>query len=796
MRLRVLGGACLFVVLLCGLALYLYQGQIDQEQAPKAGEKPSPANPQAQAGSAVPCVSSRPTAQAPDPAGSAAVGATKTCVLCVVENPRLDIGLDGLASATVKVCNKGSAPEKFAPGVSDFTATGCDGKPFQLNAGPRLVAATAADKLLLEQAAGLPAKACVDLRLDAGKLLQAGHMSASLRNGGDDLATLTAVRLTMPFSLGIDGPNPAKLDLHLGRGQAASVRIRNNDVVAYPVRWRLELPDSTIGGFVQVMPKRTAELSLPSDWAQFDPLESGFLRPARSEGRLVLEREADPAFANLAMESVTFPVVATLRYHGPLTQTVVNALFVALFLFFGVLGSLAINYALPMQRRRVTLKQNLAGQEDTLNGQGNLIGSRPLGVLRVELRRLRSAVDAQSPFLPETESELPRIESRVEALRKRIDIARDAGKMLRDVRVDAALALHEAQDISDHCAAALATVEMASPSEADLQAAQASLAAAGRLLSATTMKPDAVAVAALLARADRVPATLGPLTAAPGSAVVAADDEQKIWQALEDLLADLRKGFLAKDVVMPLRADYVQAAQAVWKAELILAFAGMIDSAESAAVYGKRLQRAHELLDKLTPGPQESPKMAVRLLREIRQNVSKQDVLGGLSPAVGAGPTVVIEPRSPTEYQLTALRVGFAEPGLDAAEARRSITCRWTINGIAIEGDEFSVYHFFERPGIRAAAQDFKVEVTLCDGAKEVAKLATVTVSLTRSPNFLRSSTLLSLASLGITVLVVTIGLLATAQDKLQTLDWPVGLITLLGLGFGADVLKRVLSKA
>ncbi len=58
-----------------------------------------------------------------------------------------------------------------------------------------------------------------------------------------------------------------------------------------------------------------------------------------------------------------------------------------------------------------------------------------------------------------------------------------------------------------------------------------------------------------------------------------------------------------------------------------------------------------------------------------------------------------------------------------------------------------------------------------------------------------RSSTILSVAGLAVTVTAVVVGLLAAAQDKLQSLDWSTGVLTVLALGFGADVVKRALGK-
>lgn len=720
------------------------------------------------------------------------------CKLCVLENPRLEAGLDGLASSIFKLCNAKAEPETLALSATDFSATGWDGQPFLLNVSRRFTADPTAGQRILNGEDKLAANACISVRLELGKLSQSGRMTGTLRQGKDDIATLTAFRVAVPFALKVDGPNPAKVELSLVKGESTVVRIRNDDVMAYPVRWRFELLGTTATGCATILPKRTAALTLALDEEKFSWPESGFLRPALKEGRLVLERAVDAELTNLPIESVSVPVSATLRFHGELVQGFVNAAFVAVFLLLGILGSLVINYALPMQRKRVDLKQRLAAHEGVLSSQGDLIGSRPLNVLRVELRRLRAAVDAQLSFLPETEAELPRVEARIVALQKRIDLARDAGKILADVRDNAALAIHEAKEMADYCAAALITVEMASPTDADLQSAQASLAAAIAIMDATAAMPDPSAVTALATRAALVPASLNGLPVDPastdGAQVESLSQDIATWKTLEDLLSDFRKDFLSGPTVAPLRADYIQAAQAVWKAEAISDFARMVNSAESAAVFRRRLDRAPELLAALIPGKQESSKQAQRLLREIKQNVSKADVLAALKSPGGQGPTIIVEPPAPNEYQLTVLRVSFPEPGLDVADARRGIVCKWTVNGQAIPGSEFSTHVFFERSRLRG--KSFEVSVSLFDGASLLSVLPPASVQPTTSPDWLHSSTWLSLVSMSTTVVVVTIGLLATAQEKLQALDWPTGLATLLALGFGADVLKRVLSRS
>ncbi len=68
-------------------------------------------------------------------------------------------------------------------------------------------------------------------------------------------------------------------------------------------------------------------------------------------------------------------------------------------------------------------------------------------------------------------------------------------------------------------------------------------------------------------------------------------------------------------------------------------------------------------------------------------------------------------------------------------------------------------------------------------------------VRLEQTRAYVESRTILAVASLVITILIVAFGLLAGAQEKLQSLDWVSGVIAVLVLGFGADTLKNLITK-
>ena len=97
-----------------------------------------------------------------------------------------------------------------------------------------------------------------------------------------------------------------------------------------------------------------------------------------------------------------------------------------------------------------------------------------------------------------------------------------------------------------------------------------------------------------------------------------------------------------------------------------------------------------------------------------------------------------------------------------------------------------------------ATAADFTVKAAALNPADPDHPFVTLQsppIRLEMTKSYGESSTMLSIASLAITVLLVGLGLLAGAQEKLQSMDWVSGLVAIVLLGFGADVLKRAILK-
>lgn len=706
--------------------------------------------------------------------------------------PVLVAGVDGSARATVEWCAGTSTvtPATVALALGPFSGSAADGRPYASQA----------------QGAASPASAtiatpgaCMPVALSVTGLHDAGPLTAELRQDGTAVATVKAVQAKAPFGLVVEGATANKLALTLSRHRPATLLVRNPDDLTYHVRWRWELGSSRCSDSFWIGPRATRELHVIAPESSFVPIESGFLRTATARGRLVLERDLGEGFGHVATAPVEIATTVQLSYHGVLWQPVRQTVAVIVLLALGVLASLAINFALPMQRQRVSAKKELASLAAELNGRSSEIRSRTLSVLRVEIARLNAEVGAHWPWFPEVAAQLKHVAAGVALLKSRLDRAYQASSLRAEVQAlsQSLLTRHEAEAALAHCDAALSIVETGSPSDSDLQRAERELASARDIVQAAKSPPTDEALKEARARASLAADKL-PDRPAPPTADSSPPEDETTWDALwrdfGRLLAATKTALAPLHDTEPVgREAYVAGAKALWKAELVQDFVRLVRSSESRAIYRSRLALGKELLAALQSGPAESPVVARRLLRQIEQNITAADIEETLQSGHAGAPYIKVSPPEPREHQLVLLEVAFPTPAFNAAAAREALRCRWEVDGRRLDSEALSVYHAFERKSaLYGAVFTVKASVYRVNGLTQ--PLEDRTVQLAESPNFTRSSTLLSLATLGVTVSAVVVGLLAVAQDKLQTLDWFAGMLAVLAIGFGADVIKRMIS--
>lgn len=729
-----------------------------------------------------------------------ALGEVQPCAPCIVDPPRLVAAADGTAVSFVTICNRDAEGATLTLALSDFMAYGDGNDRFPLNTTRRLTADSAAERGLVEGKVKL-GQGCVVVKLEVSGLWQAGLSTATLRNGPDKLTDLQAMNLHAPFHVKVDGPNPDKVELRVVDGEPIALHLRNEDSMGYRFRWRLELPGRSANGIAYVRPKRSVTLPVPyaATNSQISWLESGFLRSASLQGQLVVEYEPEVSLEPYALPRQSFKVEAAISKYTPAKQTVVNTFCVVLLLLAGIIASLLINYTLPLQRRRVAAKERLAQLEGRLAGVGAVVPARLLSLLRVEKRRLRESLRQLWPVDPTTEAALTKFEAQMDWIERRIALVATAGEHLSALDSSTPLAVPEADQVRTACHSVFEVVEKPQVSDQDLKRAESQLEDAAKLRGAAMSPPTEAMLKALSDRAVAVRARVATGANPTGHEV-----------AFDELIKALLLNVPNSPPTALSRADYFDVALAVAKAEVVADFKHLLLSSPSTDVVNRRTARAAELLNALCPGPDESLSRARAIVFEAEQGISEDELVGALRTISKSDVWIAVDPPRPIPYQRVDLRLHLRQAGLDEAAARSRVECVWRVTDGDIESDDWAASYFFEQPQTlgwyqrrlahllgRALPepQPITVSAFLRYRGEKLVDVPPVTVEIEPPKSYAWASAWLSVGTMAVTVLLAVIGLLAGALEKIQSLDWLAGVFALLALGFGADVLKRLLTK-
>ena len=742
---------------------------------------------------------------APPPVSICKVG-DSSIGLCA-DAPLLLVAPDGSASGTARICNSTGAPVAVDATASAFTGGPCQDTPVP------------GSSVNLVKPAGLPnipvpAQTCVAVALSASKAGQAGLLFADVFDGGKPIGRIRALRQDVPFAVKFDGPTPEKISIAFTKGQESKLRLKNDDSLSYPFHWSLDLGDCHREGHAWIAPRGEVALPIeldacPGDAAPIGFLESGFMRSGSIAGRLLLEYRPDPALTHLDLKKQRYPVEATLNFWSKNGQRFVTLGTVFFVLFLGILASLCVNYALPMQRKRIATKQRLADQEGRMIGLSTVIDSRTLSLLRSEKRRLRAELQSLSPFVPATEDALQKLDVKIDLLGRRIDLTVKAGNLKRATSLNASFADIEVTAVVDVCDAVLDVVKKPEIDAVDLKAAETQLLVGAKLLADARQAPNADMVTAVQARFAALPNALRYDRA---DAIRAA-----CWKRFEDLVTVIRA---AAPVGANLsREEYVRACAGCARAEHVFKYNDLVDRAGNQNVYDRRFACADGLLNALLPGDEESVTRARDILQQVEEGVSATNLTAHLD-AARTEPFITADPPVPLPRQLVTFRVQLSKPGQNTASARREIPCEWTVDGNPQpEASGWAWTTFFEERSIPfeassahikqrvrqflrwmlrrppMVADTYSVKASIRLPGKPPLEVGPLTIRLDSPKAYGESKTTYAVVTLLITVVAVGFGLLAAAQEKLQTLDWATGLGAVLVLGFSADALKRVLTR-
>ncbi len=208
-------------------------------------------------------------------------------------------------------------------------------------------------------------------------------------------------------------------------------------------------------GVETVAPNKAVRLKLSMPSEHFGLLSSGTLRSDTRVGVLTLEHEPHESLRNYPFPVKRYPIAASLSYWNAPWQGLWNSVSILFLLLLGISASLLVNFILPLQKRRVAIKQRLYDIEGRLAGLDDLIDpidGRLLSQMRVEKKRLRLELRALWPVFPQSGVEMPRLEERLERFTRRITWVSAVGELLQSVhRHSATMPSREVEIFTAHC---------------------------------------------------------------------------------------------------------------------------------------------------------------------------------------------------------------------------------------------------------------------------------------------------------------------------------------------------------
>lgn len=659
-----------------------------------------------------------------------------------------------------------------------------------------------------DHAAGAPT---LELSLKPGEAARAqavvsdvwdpGQFEADLLNGDGKIGTLKVASYAVNVKL--DGPAATGASLSLVDSTPASLLLKNDDPVSYPLSYRLLVSGRQIAGNAfTIGPNGSALLefvpTVPGGWG--DPLArfQDLFKPAASDDNALLlyVRPANRP-PDLAAPAKRIPLKASLSYFAPGSRDAFSYAIIVIVLTLGGVMSLVLSHLLPNQLERLNIKEQLNRLARTTSNLSSNVGSRLGVVVRVERSRLADLLKSRSTISPDFQGVVTQCTQGVASLSARVAMLQQMDLVMQQLcaLVPRGVPPTQVDQIQAGLDKAAVLLGKDQPSDADLQAAQAAIAEAASGVNALG-RPDDAFGQALAKRVQE-------LTADLQARFAALPTFRRILAAVPGPYAMLTQVPAANAVAAAL---YTSVDLAAAKMALVREYVLLAEGNTDLQMQAHLGQREGSLLGYWRLNTWEALESARLLLREMQSDVYPER----LQQALAAAPqeaSIRMDPPFAYEVQPLAFKVRFHSQALDTAAAREEWACDWEFgDGLTESGWSVSHYYLLPWPAFlgRRQQKKFTVVATFKDAAgrsvtdsgtgKPVQVSREITVNPTRLSRLLGERTVAESIRLAAALLIAVFALVAGARDQLQKLDVLPGLVAVFLVGFGADTIKNLLT--
>lgn len=658
----------------------------------------------------------------------------------------------------------------------------------------------------------------VPVRVDLTGGLEAVEWEVELRNAETSFGTVVVVSPLIPFNVKLDVASPDSPELSFTRGQPTRIALRNDDGVPYLVSGEYSLRGRVVLAAQEPMVAAKgggAEFTMVPADAWFGPRLAGLFKDETADGRLTVRLRSRACQAEGGPSRV-FKVKTTLAVWPAATKDWLGNVVLFVTLLLGGLSSALLNFALPIQARRLSVQSQLSLVARRV---GDLPAQLDSGVrisVSVEQRQLADRLHRLKWYDTQFATEMTEIDEGIKRLLTRLGILAQTDDVFsRYWRLRAgSLPSSVSEEIEEQRRRLIDLLRRVDPDDAHIKAVQAQI----QLIEDRLAKANAEN----LGIAERLVRQISKLkkdyaaTGAIGASPMWASIRAALTEDFDEILGAQAPTVSA--TIAP--ADYVRLGHLILVLEQVRDFINLCVAAASSNPLRRSPDDLRATLELYwRAGSWDHLNRAQRLLRQMRENVFHEEIEEQVERRL-----VIIEPSRSIvrQFEPIALRLVFLDKRLQNAAAREEYTYEWAFGHDGLTEKGWSVSHYFpEATGAEPAAEemrprlrrmwDFLVHLPAWAFAKQPiyrksylvkvayirdnAKMATMAErEIDVRPPLrvkLRASLWMELGRLSLAMFVAAVTLIAGAREQVLKLDVLPALIAVFLIGFGGDRIKN-----
>ena len=617
-----------------------------------------------------------------------------------------------------------------------------------------------------------------------------GEYRARILNGDTGISDITIISGEIPLNLSLDAANPNSPEISFKKGAPGLIFIKNADNYDYLIDLSLYIRDpdgyiSDSGILCKASGNTPVELEMPEKF--FGSGFSGLFKDEVKEANIVFTYRSKSGL-DIKTPSKTIPVEIRLQHHSYTAKTVLSAIIIFTVLFAGGAASLFLNLWIPNRLRRIDLKKRLNKIAGKIRPISNYVESELRVNILVERMRLNELVGNTKSLNPNSTAAFQGYRAEIDLLEKRVEVVQEldiVSRLFEDFKGKASGAPVKIMDeVEKMIGDASEILKIPAPREDDLRQAEDKIKKAIDELKSMSLENSALEEN--LAR--DVKHLIG---------IYADIKDSEKYRQLEEPLKDLLK-LVDPDNNKYTEKEKIQPEHYHWLSSSIERLVVLRHYIKIWEEYEGRRERMEKREKEFIKNLRNRTWYALNLARQFRKEFEEDVYVEDIIKALGENAfTIEISPSSmPRQNQPVFLKVQFKDRSLNACSARKVFTCEWDFGYIGKENG-WEISHYFRKQ----SEAEFKV--TFYDHNGKPVKLKDGKTAYHKkdleiqegSKKFTDGRTKIEIIKFFVAFFLALIALYAGAKEQLLRLDVLPGLIAVLGIGFGADTIKNLITK-